>query len=151
MKQAVVTFAVVLIASFAGISYVAGAEADSPAEEQIRELMRRWDEALVKKDVKFIGSILANDFTCIDVSGRIQNKSQLLAFIGSSDLKIELSESSSFVVRIYGDTAVAIAEGRIRGSYKSEGFESRYRYTDVWVKREGHWKAAATQVTSLPL
>lgn len=145
MKLTVVIFTLVLT----GISHVAEAMVRLSDEEQIRELMRRWDNALVKKDVKLISSILADDFTYVDASGRIQNRSQHLAFIDSSDLKVESSQSSNFVIRIYGNTAVAIAEGTIRGSYKSKGFGNRYRYTDVWVKQKGKWKAVATQITDL--
>ncbi|HEY0378442.1 MAG TPA: nuclear transport factor 2 family protein [Pyrinomonadaceae bacterium] len=119
-------------------------------EEEVRALMRRWDDALVNRNFEFIDSILAEDFTYIAASGQVQNKAELLASIRSPELRIAASSSSNVVVRLYGDVAVAIAEGRIKGSYKSQEFENRYRFTDVWVRRHGKWVAANTQITALP-
>ncbi len=119
-------------------------------KEKIQALMSEWDNALVNRNVDFIDGILAEDFTYISSSGQVQNKAEHLALIKSPDLIIESSSSSNFVVRVYGDMAVAIAEGRIKGRYKSNSFDNHYRYTDVWVKRKGIWKAVATQITNLP-
>lgn len=119
-------------------------------DEKIRELIERWDNALIRKDTAFIDSILAEDFTYISSSGQIQSKSQLLEFIKATDLTIESASSKIITIRIYNDSAVAIAEGAIKGRYKSNVFDDRYRFTDVWVKQDGKWKATVTQITSLP-
>lgn len=126
------------------------AEAAVNEEAEIRALMQRWDDSLVSRNFEFIDSILAEDFTYIGASGEAQNKAGLLASIRSPDLRVESSSSSNVVIRIYGDVAVAVAEGRIKGSYKSQGFDNRYRYTDVWVKKKGKWVAVNTQITALP-
>lgn len=126
---------------------------DSPREnkdaEKIRELVRQWDNALVRKDTVFIDSILADDFTYISSSGQIQSKSQLLSSVQSADLTIESSSSNIFRLSIYGDTAVVIAEGVAKGHYKSDPFNERYRFTDFWVRKDASWKAGITQVTSM--
>ena len=118
-------------------------------KEEIRQLIRQWDEALVNRNVEFIESILAEDFTYIYSSGQVQNRIELLASIKTPDLKIESSSSTNVRVRIYGNVAVAIAEGRTKGTYKSKGFENHYRFTDVWSKKKEGWKAVATQVTDI--
>lgn len=123
---------------------------DKNDEEQIKELIRRWDEALVKRDVDFINSIVAEDFSYIDAGGELQNKRQHLALIKSPDLELMSINSSDVTVRLYKDTAVAIAKGTIQGKYKTQPFKNNYRYSDVWVKRRDVWQVVATQVTDLP-
>ena len=130
--------------------FLAGSSQGNKDDGKIRELIQQWDEALVRRDTPFIDSILAEDFTYISASGQIQSKSQLLEFIKSTDLTIESTSSKIIRISIYGDTAVAIAEGAIKGRYKSNAFDDRYRYTDVWVKQNGKWKATLTQITGLP-
>lgn len=80
----------------------------------------------------------------------MQNKAQYLTLLTSPDLRIKSSTSSDFVIRIYGDKAIATAEGKAKESYKSEEFNNLYRYTDVCIKRNGKWKVINTQITALP-
>ncbi len=150
MKRLHISIFVFSVLTFAGLSQLVKAEIGVNEKEQIRELMQRWDNALVNRNLEFVAGILAEDFTYIGSSGQVQNRAEHLALIKSADLRIESSSSSNFVIRIYGDMAVAIAEGRIKGSYKSNGFDNRYRYTDVWIRRNGRWKVVNTQITDLP-
>lgn len=142
---------ILLLSVFAlvGLSQSVEAGGGVDEKEHIRELIQQWDNALVNRNSKFIDGILAEDFTYIGSDGQVQNKAEHLASITSADLKIESSSSSNFVIRIYGDTAVAVAEGRIKGSYKSKGFDNHYRYTDVWIKKTGKWAVINTQITAL--
>jgi D-alanyl-D-alanine carboxypeptidase len=129
--------------------YLSDSSQSRKDEEQIQELIRRWDDAIVKRDTTFIDSILAEDFTYVSSSGQMQNKSQLLQSIGTSGITIESSGSSNLMIRIYGDTAVVIARGMIKGRSTSSPFDAQYLYTDVWVRQKTGWKAVATQVTNL--
>lgn len=126
-----------------------GIDGDSQDAKQIESLMRRWDAALVQRDIKYIDSILADDFTFISASGAMKNKAQHTADLKSADLVIEHSESSDIAVRIYGKTAVATARGVSRGRYKGNVFESSSRYTDVWIKQGDQWRVVSTQITRL--
>ncbi len=92
-----------------------GIDGGSQDAKQIESLMRRWDAALVRRDTKYIDSILADDFTFISSGGAMKNKSQHMADLKSADLVIDHSESSDIVVRIYDKTAVATARGVSRG------------------------------------
>jgi hypothetical protein len=47
-------------------------------------------------------------------------------------------------VRVYGDTAIASGLGTEKSTYKGKDTSGQYRYTDVFVKRNGTWQAVAT-------
>ncbi|UUZ50809.1 nuclear transport factor 2 family protein [Massilia sp. B-10] len=52
-----------------------------------------------------------------------------------------------FDVRVYGDVALLTGRTRMTGSYDGKQFKSHYRYTDVYVRRDGQWKVASVQIT----
>ena len=110
-------------------------------ENELKELVRQWDAATVKRDVKTLDRLLAAEFT---LSGT--PKAGYLAFVGSPDTVIDSAVSDNFDVRVYGDVGVLIANDTIT-SRKKDGTKvvEVYRYIDVWVKRDGRWQCVATE------
>jgi len=51
------------------------------------------------------------------------------------------------VVRLYGDTAVVTARADVKGRQLGEDFSGPYRYTRVWVRRNGRWQTVSYQAT----
>ncbi|TKR31052.1 nuclear transport factor 2 family protein [Luteimonas gilva] len=52
-------------------------------------------------------------------------------------------------VRLYGDAAVIVGITTVRGRSGNTAFSGDYRYTDTWIRRDGHWKLAASHSTKL--
>jgi ketosteroid isomerase-like protein len=52
-------------------------------------------------------------------------------------------------VRVYGDMAVATYGSTDKGSYKGKDISGRFRWTDVFVKRNGRWEIVAGQGTRI--
>ena len=57
-------------------------------------------------------------------------------------------------VRVYGDTAVLTGKVIKKGTYaegprKGQEYNFQYRYTDVYVKRNGRWQVVASHLTGL--
>jgi len=88
---------------------------------------------------------------CIDTdpSGRVTDKTQDKTDLSSGDLKFQSIELSELKVHVYGDTAVAAGTSTVKGTYKGQDISGKYRFTDVWVKRNGKWHAVASQSTKL--
>jgi ketosteroid isomerase-like protein len=53
----------------------------------------------------------------------------------------DLSEVS---IRVHGDAALVSALGTWT---RKDGTSGRTRYVDVWVKKDGEWKAGSAQLT----
>ncbi len=114
---------------------------DLRVEQELRALVRQWDEADVKKDVAMLDHLLADEFAFV---GGIDKK-KYLAFVESGDAGIGSAVSDNVKVRIYGDTAVLTGLDTIKGKRKGQEYVERYLYTDVWVKRDKRWQCVATQ------
>jgi ketosteroid isomerase-like protein len=102
-------------------------------------------ESVKMGDVDRFREILADDFLCSAADGSVLDKAQFLEltagprslrYLGATDIRI----------RLFGDVAIIHAATTFT---TMEGREGRGRYTDVWAKRDGVWRAVAAHVTRL--
>jgi ketosteroid isomerase-like protein len=123
-------------------------QADNP-EQELRERLREWDEAYARRDTEALNRILADDFFFTDAAGTVNNKTQyIMAVIKSPDITlIEPVKSDDLSIRLYGDVAVVTGRTGIRGRPRHPASRDLFRFTDVWVKRQGRWQVVASQVT----
>jgi ketosteroid isomerase-like protein len=119
------------------------------AEQELREMLRKWDEAYSGRNTEALASILADDFLFTNAIGIVINKGQyLMGNIKAPDITLAIIiDSEDVKVRVYGDTAVMTSLGAQRGHPLNRDPAVRYRYTDVWVKQQGRWRAVASQAT----
>jgi uncharacterized protein (TIGR02246 family) len=125
------------------------------AEQEVRALVREWDEAFQRRDPAALNRILADDFVMTDASGAVLNKMQYLSSVVKapdiSHIPQPSPVSDDVTVRVYGDAAVVTGHSTVKGRSRGRGqfLSGQYRFTDVWVKRQGQWQAVATQGTSI--
>src|SRR5215475_7565488 len=118
----------------------------SRENKMIREIMdleRHTKEASIHNDTKFTEQALADNYIAIGPLGTVVTKSDMVDVRRRSKLHYESIDVSEMVVRIYGDTAVVTAKAEVKGSDFGEDFSGPYRYTRVWVKEKGAWRAVA--------
>jgi ketosteroid isomerase-like protein len=116
-------------------------------EQQLRQIDREWNEAYPNRDIETLNRIIADDWKCIDGTGRVISKQQLLERVSANSNPFASHEFDEFDLRIFGDAA--IVTGRLSGTGTNEfgDFSLEQRYTRVYVRRAGVWWAIATQVT----
>jgi ketosteroid isomerase-like protein len=116
-------------------------------EEQVLALSREWVDAEVRRDLATIERILDDRFVCTWPNGTTVDK---IGFIGEIRRSSWVSQAlSDTIVHIHGDTAVEVGTGT--AGYIADGKEASapYRYTVVYVKRQGEWRAIAEQLGPL--
>jgi ketosteroid isomerase-like protein len=133
------------------LSLAAGQEASktSSVEDQIKKQEQNWAQATVTEGAAAVDQYEADDIIDTDPSGRVTDKTQDKTDLSSGDLKFQSIELSELNVHVYGDTAVAAGTSTVKGTYKGQDISGKYRFTDVWVKRNGKWHAVASQSTKL--
>lgn len=108
-----------------------------------------------QNDTSFLSLVM--DSTFIELSAdTIKNKHQVLKTIFRDNLdKLENKVSlDSFrleqpIVHLYGDASVVTFILHTFRKKEDSAFERRTRFYDVWVKRDGHWKAVTWQASPL--
>lgn len=113
-------------------------------EQEVMQLERRWCSATLAGDVAAVNEILADDYTDVVLNtGAIAYKAQTLAELKPH--KATVCEVDMLQVRVYGDAAIVIG----RATEKSARFVGQYRYTDTYIRRDGHWRCVASQSTAI--
>ena len=117
-----------------------GRTADGADERALVQLEKDWAIALVKADTKALEAILAPDWVA-SFEGVALSRPQLLAALRTGAARFETSEGSEEEAFVFGDTAVVRGLVRLKGTLGGKPFDGQSRYTDLFVKRDGHWQA----------
>jgi ketosteroid isomerase-like protein len=95
-------------------------------------------------DVKRFDEILDADFYCSNPDGALIDRSAFLRQT-AEPVAIRGLTAEDVLIRIIGDAAIIHARTR----YTADGREGAGRYTDVWARRGGQWRAVSAHVTRL--
>jgi uncharacterized protein (TIGR02246 family) len=108
-------------------------------EQALMQMERDWGEALIKKDIAALDKILANEFQAnyVDLVG---NKKQFLSALKSNTFKYDSMVNSEMKAVVFGDRAVVNGLSTEKSSMAGKDTSGQYRWTDVFVKREGRWQ-----------
>jgi ketosteroid isomerase-like protein len=52
-------------------------------------------------------------------------------------------------VRVFGEAAVVTGRTHAVGEFAGQGYDVQIRFTDVFVRRRGHWRAVASHASLL--
>lgn len=118
--------------------------------EELRAIEQRLAAAWVNSDREFINRILADEWSVTDAGGRVLDKRQVMreAF-ESKDRQVESLQIDEVKVRTFGRCAVVTGRTRATGRYQGSSMTVTLRFTDVFVRRAGHWQVVASQATQL--
>ena len=154
MKRNGVALSVVLLALASGLharathpQTNANGARDEEVVREIVDLERQSKEAAIHRDATFSERTLADDYVAISPLGQVIGKAETVAARKSAQLRYDSIEVSDMVVRLYGNTAVVTARADVRGRELGEEFSGPYRFTRVWVRRNGHWLTVSYQAT----
>ena len=106
-------------------------------------LNREYIQAVQASDVDWFNGMLAADFRCSLPDGSLINRERFLER-AARPLDISQLEVHDVEVRVFGDAAIVHARTTFS---MSDGRLGSGRYTDVWVRHQGRWVAAAAHFT----
>jgi ketosteroid isomerase-like protein len=113
-------------------------------ETQLRQLENEWLGAYFNGDKAAYDRIVADDATLTDESAVSRSKAQDRSLLPPAPIPGATAVNEDVQVRLYGETAVVT--GRI---VTTAGFTSRF--TDTWLKRQGHWQVVARHYSRVPI
>lgn len=122
-------------------------------ENIVDEICRLEDErgrALVNADWDALSALVSDDVVHIHGNGLIEDKATYLESIRTK-LEFIKVERTSYMVRVYGDVAVAtgILEQTVRVKGPGTVVTARLATTQVWVKAGNRWTQNSFQGTRL--
>jgi len=107
-----------------------------------------WEDALKAHDAAFFERTMSDDFVGTTVEG-ISDKTSLVRVNADTSVTVDSVGRSDEKIRIYGNGTVGVITGRFaeRGHIGSRHLGVEFRYTEVWVKRNGRWQVVAGHYT----
>lgn len=114
-------------------------------EQQLKQMEDEWQKATRTKDATLLKGIIAEDWVATDDKGKALNREQYISQTNSNPDVVQSNENFDMRVRVYGNTAVVTGGLTEKGTRNGAAYIDTYRWTDVFVKRRGHWQAVVSQ------
>jgi len=122
--------------------------ARSTAESEVRLAERQRFEAMTMQDVAALDTLLDDELDYVHSGGNLQSRQQFIDMIGKRTLVYESIEPSQVRVRVYDDLALAMGRSEMRVRTATGVSRFAVRFTEVYVRREGHWLLTAWESTN---
>jgi len=126
---------------------------DAKSEKEILVLERELSQALDRKDRGTLESVIADGFTFIHSTGRLETRREYIDNAAAGNLaRQQLNvERANEELRIYGgNTAIRYSRNTMRDN-TDNSIVYRMRNIAVYVNASGRWQWASGQSTKLPL
>ena len=122
------------------------------AAQDEREILRA--EALICKafesgDGATLEKHLDARFTLTSSRGEVTDRKQNIAEVVSREPRYEVFRNHGQKIRLYGDAAIVTGVTTVKGTAGQDAFAADFQYTDTWIRRDGHWKMAASHASRL--
>lgn len=123
------------------------------AETELREAIRRYDDALRRADVAAAERFWAAEYVFVNPRGERVSRDTRVANLREKRTSLDsLSHSpQEEVIRTYMDGNMAVYTTRltIDGRYGGEAERGEFRALVVWIRRDGRWQQVASQMTPI--
>lgn len=141
-----------LLARVVVLGLVAATAAATPAKipADLAARVRAYDDAQIKGDAAALRDLLADDYVLVNSRGQRQTKAQLIADYTKPGFKLEPFTVEEPVELVWSDGAVMGGVATLRGVDEGQSFEVRLRFSDIWAKRQGHWRVIYTHASRDP-
>ena len=134
---------VVLLGGCAAVQVPQDVEAHIVALERLRA------QAQLRGDWETIRRLNAPDFDEIAGDGGLRTGAENNEAMRAGILKFDAVDYSGLRVRVHGDVAVVTGVARRSGSFRGTPFEQHLRFSRIYVRAEGTWRAVFAQNTRI--
>jgi ketosteroid isomerase-like protein len=115
---------------------------DDPGVRAVLRLEDQWASALVRRDAATFQRLLADGFIYSEDDRTMTRDAVLREIVSGSDT-VQAARNEEMKVHCFGTTAIVTGWLIVQGRGAAGGFERRYRYTDIWMLRDGRWQIIA--------
>jgi ketosteroid isomerase-like protein len=141
-------FASAFFLPLAGVSSVTAAAPPQRCPADIRTAADVFDRAQIDKDHAALDRMVRSDLVFVDGDGRRLGKREFIA--GWMDPTVTygpIDIQDRYVKLLARDTAVVGGDVVIRGTASGKPFASRVRFSDLFQREKGCWRAVHIQST----
>jgi ketosteroid isomerase-like protein len=138
---------IVLAISLIFISSISAAQ--ELTEKAAAQLERDRQDAFIRGDADFIDAQTAEKYSTINAKGQKNGKAQMMANIRARKTQVLSVTLDDLEAHVFGDTAVVTGIYRDTNISNGEKRQTAARFTRVFLREQGKWRAIAYQQTAL--
>src|SRR4051812_14061672 len=118
---------------------------------EVRDAVRRYDDALRRADVAAVGQFLAPEYVFVNARGERLTRADRLANLrtGRTAFDSLAHAPQEEQIRAYGTLVLYTTLLTLGGKYSGQSHQGRYRAMVVWIRRDGRWQQVASQMTAV--
>lgn len=130
-------------------------EYENSDKKQLLQLEYNWLKAEFSLDTAYLSTIMDDGFISITANGTANKQEELKDMYQSISQRLKDSifidsfRLENSIVKLYGTTAVVTFVVHTFRKDKGIPMQRKTRFYDVWVKRNGKWKAVSSQGTKI--
>ncbi len=119
-------------------------------EQMLIEIENELAQVVIRRDVALLERLLDDGYVFTNPVGEVKNKTETLAkFLALVDeAHFDYIINSDVEARIYGEAAIVTGAQAQKGRYGGREISGRYRFTSVYVRRDGCWRCVAQHASS---
>jgi ketosteroid isomerase-like protein len=125
------------------------AQSAGTGEKELIALENTWKQAVVKRDAAALRLLYADEYMSTDQEGMVWNKARDIAIDTTGVSRLTAYKLDDVKVRFLGDVAVVTGRNTSKGTLDGRPSSGVFRFTDVFVRRDGRWQCVATQTTAV--
>ena len=118
--------------------------------QKIIELDRQRMDAMSRKDIAALNSLLSNELVYTHSSARLDTKQSLIGAMESGATVYTSVEPSDVKAADFGNVVVLTGSARIHVTSQGKPNAFIVRFTDVYAEKNGQWQMVAWQSTRIP-
>jgi ketosteroid isomerase-like protein len=116
------------------------AQTNEKVEKELLKIQDEWATARVKRDVPYLEKLYAKEFWISNMSGSVTSRSADIAAFASGDMRPVSVVNEDMVVSAYDKVAIVTGIEKVKGTYKNFPGDFVFRFTNVFVRRDGRWQ-----------
>ncbi len=139
--------------SLAGLVAAAGLAAGSPdlPVETLRTVADRFDRAQIEQDRATMEAMTARDLVFVGSDGRRQGRAEFIAgWLDPGTRYAPITVADRYFLPLGPDSFVAGGDVVVRGTSGGQPFAVRIRFSDIFRRTGGQWRAVHIQATRVP-
>ncbi len=118
--------------------------------DEFTRLEQEWSTAIQNKDSMALNQLYAKEYIYTNENGMTFNRQQDINDIISGSYKsLAPSVISDVSVNLFGNVAVVNGLNSIKATYKGKDISGKYRFSDVFVMRDGRWQCVSTHASKV--
>jgi len=117
------------------------------AEQELLAVEDAWVAAWINFDSAALEKLYATEYLSTGANGHAVTRDEDIASTRNHEWVVKAMKLEDMSAHVYGNVGVVTGENNVTASSKGEDVSGAYRFTDVFVKRDGRWQCVATQAT----